>query len=184
MSALSLTTENTLLAVIDMQEKFAPAIHNFQETASRTAVMAAAAAAMKIPLVFTEQYPKGLGPTIPELAKFMTPETPRVEKACFSCFGEEAFRKLPTQLQKTTLILCGVESHVCVLQTALDALERGYEVFVPGDAVSSRHEPDKLAALAFLTSRGVNVVNTESIIFMLLKTSASPFFKAVQKIVK
>jgi len=178
------SAESSALIVVDVQERFAPAIPEMAQSLPRMALALAGAKELGLQLVATEQYPKGLGRTLPEIAALLPQGHIPLEKTSFSCFGAEAFR---TELSKSalkTLALIGVESHVCVLQTALDALERGYEVFVLSDCVSSRKGSDKEAALAFLGHAGVKVLSAESFLFMLLKDASHPAFKAVSKLVR
>ena len=181
---MTTAANETVLCMIDMQEKFAPAIHAFDECLSASVKLMAAAKEMKVKVIATEQYPKGLGATVAPLREYFTETTERIEKLSFSCFGSEAFRKSIADTGCRNLVIAGIESHICVLQTALDAAERGFNVYLAADAVSSRRESDKLLALDHLRSKGVNVLSSESVIFMILGSAESPFFRNVQKIIK
>ena len=183
-SDMTIAANETILCMIDMQEKFAPAIHAFDECLAASVKLMAAAKEMNVKTVVTEQYPKGLGQTVAPLRELFTETTERIEKLSFSCFGSESFRKSIMETGCRNLVIAGIESHICVLQTAIDAAERGFSVYLAADAVSSRREQDKQLALDFLRSRGVNVLSTESVIFMILGSAESPFFKNVQKIIK
>ena len=181
---MTIAAEETLLCMVDMQEKFAPAIHAFDDCLNASLKLMAAAKEMSVRVIATEQYPKGLGPTVEPIRQYFTETTKTIEKLSFSCFGSESFRKAVAESGCKNLILAGIESHICVLQTALDAAERGFNVFLAADAVSSRKEADKLLALDLLRSKGINVMAAESVIFMILGSAESPFFRNVQKIIK
>ena len=181
---MTIASNETVLCMIDMQEKFAPAIHAFDDCLAASIKLMAAAKEMGVKTIVTEQYPKGLGATVAPLCGFFTESTQKIEKLSFSCFGSDEFRKAVADTGCKNLVIAGIESHICVLQTALDAVERGFNVYLAADAVSSRKEADKMLALDFLRSKGVNVMATESVIFMILGSAESPFFRNVQKIIK
>ena len=181
---MKLMPENTALIVVDMQERFAPAVHDFETVSAKTIQLCTAAKLLNLSVVVSEQYPKGLGPTVEQI-KSNLPETASViEKSSFSCFGEENFRKALIQQKKNTLLICGIESHICVLQTALDAQERGYAVTVIADAVGSRRESDRNTALDFLRTKGISVLSLESVLFLLLQDASHPALRQIQKIIK
>ena len=181
---MTIAANETLLCMVDMQEKFAPAINAFEDCLSASLKLMAAAKEMNVKVIATEQYPKGLGPTVAPIREYFTETTEVIEKLSFSCFGSEPFRNAVEKSGCKNLVIAGIESHICVLQTALDAAERGFNVFLAADAVSSRKEADKLLALDLLRSKGINVMATESVIFMILGSAESPFFRNVQKIIK
>lgn len=172
----------SIFAMIDLQEKLVPSVAEHQRLLARAQVLVEGAKALSIPLVATEQYPKGLGNTLASLKELLPEETPIVEKSSFSCWAEEGFRNAVGQ--KRTLVLFGVETHVCVLQTALDAVYAGHEVIVISDAVSSRKESDRAEGLAFLRENGVRVMSSEMLLFMYMRDSKHPAFKAVSKIIR
>ncbi len=176
------TIENSALVVVDMQEKLLPAMNQGECCTEKVKTLIAAAGAMNLPVAVTEQYPKGLGATLPQIAELFPEGTAVIEKCAFSCYGEAAFAEQTAKYEN--LILCGVESHVCVAQTALDAMKLGKNVFLIKDAVTSRKESDKDAAMDFLTAQGVRILTTEMILFMLMRTSKHPAFKAVSKLIK
>jgi nicotinamidase-related amidase len=136
-----------------------------------------AAGMLKIPAVMSTQYAKGLGKTVPELASLL-PETEAIDKDRFSCFGSEDFctlKRLPGN--RNTLLLCGMESHICVMQTALAALREGYVVHVASDAVSSRTEWNWKIGLERMRAAGAVISSTEMMIYELMRSSSSPAFK-------
>ena len=176
--------QKSVLAVIDMQERLLPAMAHPESCTERTALLIRGAAALKMPMIVSEQYPKGLGPTVPAVASLLPEGTDVFAKGAFSCFGEEAWAAGLAAHQAETLILCGVEAHVCVAQTAWDARKAGMEVFVIRDAVSSRRDTDRDCALEQLRADGVRVVTAEMMLFLLLRTSGHPAFREISKLVK
>ena len=172
------------LVLIDVQEKFAPVISCCAEISARHKVMLRAAAELNLKTIIFEQYPKGLGPTLPELKELFRPEWPVFEKTSFSCFGLPEFRSELAKSACKSVILMGIECHVCVQQTAFDALSAGYSAIVLADAVSSRNLADKETSLALMRHNGVWVTSSESYLFAAMKNSAHPAFRAVSKIIK
>ena len=178
------TVENSLLAVIDLQQKLVPAMADPEPVVSRAAVMVRAAAELGVDIAVTEQYPKGLGGTVPEIATWLPDRASVSEKTAFSVFLSEEFRTVLARRRRQVLIFVGVEAHVCVLQSVLDALAAGYEVMVVADAVGSRKPEDREQALAAIRQAGATVVNSESVIFMWLRDAKHPRFKAVSALIK
>jgi nicotinamidase-related amidase len=177
-----LSRRSSLLVVVDVQEKLAPLIHETERLVANCLKLVQCAKLFEVPAVATEQYPQGLGPTLPCLAEYFS-ETP--EKLRFSCAEVLAW---PTAAERTDdryqVILCGIEAHVCVLQTALDLLAAGYEVFLVADASSSRRQLDWQIALNRMETSGVTIVTTESVLFEWCETAAAPEFKQFVAIVK
>ena len=178
------TPENSLIVLIDMQEKLVRAMNEPENTVKACRMLIRGAAAMACPVIVTEQYPKGLGFTLENIKEVLPENTPVIEKTSFSCYGTEAFAEAAKSLQRDCVILCGVESHVCVLQTAMDALALGKTVYIVNDAVSSRKISDRDTGLAFLESRGVKILSAEAILFLLLQSSRHPAFKTVSALVR
>ena len=170
--------EATLL-IIDVQEKLVSML-NDENVKSDSIKLARAASILDIQTVITEQYPKGLGFTIQEI-KDVLPNAEYVEKTSFSAFKEDDVKKL---LSNKQVILFGIETHICVLQTAMDLLNEGYEVFVIQNACGSRNEENKNAALRRLIHSGAQIVTTEMVLFELLESSKHPKFKEVQALIK
>lgn len=175
-------TEDSIFVCIDVQEKLLSVIPEKEKILPRIKVMLESAKALQIPVVATSQYPEKLGGTMPELLAMMPENTPEYGKVSFSCFGEEGF--CHTVAPRRTLVLFGVETHVCVLQTALDALRKGHEVILVKDAVSSRKESDKECGIAFMKDAGVKIMTSEMLLFMYMVTSKHPSFRDVSKIIK
>ena len=172
------------LIVIDLQEKLAPAMSEFEPCADRIEMLLAGARELKLDTLVTEQYPKGLGATLPRFAERLPEGTPVIAKTGFSCFEEPAFRTALAARSHKTLVFCGIESHVCVLQSVLDALERGFRVCLAADAVTSRKLADRELALQTARAAGALVVSSEALLFMMLRDAKNPAFKAVSKLVR
>jgi nicotinamidase-related amidase len=167
------------LCVIDVQEKLLPAVAGGDRVVDRCVRLAAAAELLGVPAILTEQYPHGLGPTPPALAGRLPPA---VGKLAFSCCGSEAFvAALPATA--ATVVLAGLETHVCVAQTALDLLARGLGVFVAVDAVTSRHALDHDVGLRRLEAAGAVLTTSEAVLFEWCRSAAHPQFQAVRRLV-
>lgn len=177
-------SKSTLLSVIDLQDRLCGAIEQSKEILPRVRILIEAAKLLEIPVVVTEQYPQGLGNTVPEIKEILSPGTAVVAKTSFSCFGSEEYRREIAKDSKDAMVIVGVESHVCVLQTALEAVARGYEVFVPVDCIASRKESDKNAAVEYMRTAGIHVLTSEMILFMFLKDASHPKFKIISKIIR
>jgi len=178
MARRSLEPEQCALLVIDIQEKLLPPIWEKERMVRNSQLLIRLAHILKIPALVTTQYMKGLGNTVPEIASLL-PDTPPVDKLMFSCFGSEAFCSLLKRLpgQRTTALLCGMETHICVMQTALGALREGYLVHVASDAVSSRTELNWRIGLERMRAAGAILSSTEMMIYELLRSSGAPGFK-------
>jgi nicotinamidase-related amidase len=168
---------DSALVVIDIQERLAAAMPARDAVVRATGILLEAAARLDIPVLVTEQYPKGLGPTVAELTARLPERAVRVEKTCFS-----GCSVLP--LTRRQAVLAGMEAHVCVLQTALELAAAGREVFVAQDAVCSRAEANCANALARLAAARVVVTNSESVIFEWLRDAAHEQFRALSKLIR
>src|SRR5580700_1046488 len=173
-----LEAERSALLVVDIQERLLPPIFQKDQLVRNSKLLIRAAGILKIPAVLSTQYAKGLGKTVPELASLL-PETEAIDKDRFSCFGSEVFCTLLKRLpgNRNTLLLCGMESHICVAQTALAALREGYRVHVASDAVGSRTEWNWKIGLERMRAAGAVISSTEMMIYELMRSSSSPAFK-------
>jgi len=173
-----LEPDQCALIVVDIQERLLAPIWEKERLIRNCQLLIRLAGILKIPALVTTQYTKGLGGTVPEIAKLL-PETPSIDKLMFSCFGSDAFCSLLKRLpgQRTTLLLCGMEAHICVMQTALGALREGYLVHVAADAVSSRAELNWRIGLNRMQAAGAILSSTEMMIYELLRQSGAPAFK-------
>ena len=180
-----LRREGALLLVVDVQERLLPAMFEAERVARYGVLLARAARRLDIPVVVTEQYPEKLGPTVAPLREAMGEFMP-IAKMLFSACTDETMRNLNALREggRTSVLLCGLETHVCVTQTALDLREAGFTVFVPADAVSSRYESDKKAGLERMRGAGAILCSTEMAVFELLREAGTPDFKALLPFIK
>jgi nicotinamidase-related amidase len=174
----SLEAEHCALVVVDIQEKLLPPIWEKERLVRNSQLLIRLAGILKMPALVTTQYSKGLGNTVPEIASLLPENTP-FDKLMFSCFGSDIFcaslKRLPGQ--RTTLLLCGMETHICVAQTALAALREGYVVHVASDAVSSRVEWNWQVGLERMRAAGAVISSTEMMMYELMRSSGAPAFK-------
>jgi nicotinamidase-related amidase len=174
----------TTLAVIDIQERLAPAMAPTQQPVVQKAVRVLISLAREAgwPTLVTEQYPKGLGHTIPALTDALGANVRVIEKVSFSACGAPGF--LEGLHASEGVVVVGMETHVCVLETALDLVERGLRVFVPWDGVASRREEDRHAALASLRQAGVVVTSSETLVFQHLREARGEAFKSLSRLLR
>lgn len=178
-----LTLENTALILIDIQEKLLPVMHEKEELLNNLKKLIAGLRALNIPILWTEQIPDKMGPTVPEIWELLEGYSP-LSKSAFSCCGEHSFTNSLNKLNRKQLLIAGIETHVCVYQTALDLIEKGYEVEIPEDCVSSRTQQNKSIALAKMSKCGATLTGVETILFELMRDSFHPAFRQILKIVK
>jgi len=171
--------EDCTLLVVDVQAKLVNAIHDAPRAVASMKWLIDAAFLTGVPMVFSEQYPQALGPTLPVLRN-ASPESPVVAKTAFSCVAAQCLGDSPVEVRKQ-VVVCGIEAHVCVLQTALDLKAAGKDVFVVTDAIGSRTDEDKQAAIARMQAAGVTLVTREMALFEWLRDSKAPSFKDASK---
>lgn len=174
------------LVVIDVQERLAAAMNEKvrEQVIRNSGVLAQAATLLEIPVLRTEQYPKGLGPTARELEVHLPDAATPIEKTCFSSCAATGFRERLAEDTRQQTVLVGMETHVCVLQTALELHALGQQVFVIGDAVCSRRKPNHKNALRRLEQAGIVVGSTESTLFEWLRDAGHEHFKAISRLIK
>lgn len=180
----NLDAEKAVLVVIDIQERLVPAMPQdiYQRLRDTVAMLVDVADLLGIPVVTTEQYPKGIGHTVPELAAACTQKV--IEKVSFGCCGEPKFLTALKETGRSQVIITGMETHVCVYQTVLGLLEDGYYVHLVRDAVCSRNKTDYLAGVANAGQAGAVVTTAETVMFQMLQKSTHEQFRAVSKLVK
>ena len=176
-------SNDTVALVIDIQDKLFPHIDNHDQLEANCRILLSGLKVLDIPIVVTEQYPKGLGPTIKGLSNLITDFSP-IEKLSFSCCGEKKFLEAVQGYGKRNIIICGIETHVCVLQTVMDLIERGYLPVIIEDCVSSRKPKDRETALKRMAREGVIITTYESILFELCEVAGTDQFKQISKLVK
>ena len=178
-----LKPEKTGLLIIDIQERILPVINNHLRVVDNTIKLIKGFKVLSLPIYFTEQYPKGLGPTTCSIADELGDLTP-FDKMSFSCSGAGELFEDFNKKNLSQIVVCGIEAHVCVQQTVLDLVENNFQVNIAADAVSSRKEMDYQTALERMRANGAEITTTESILFELLNVCGTPQFKEVSKIVK
>jgi len=178
-----LTRENVALVVIDFQDGLLPKIPTAEAIMGQAIKLIRFARELGLPILWTEQYPKGLGVTNERVAKELEGVVP-MAKVSFGCFGAPEFAASVAGLGRTQLLVTGIETHVCVMQTVLRARALGYEVFVPNDAVGSRFENDYRMGLARMQAHGAEIVTTEMAMFEILRAAGTPEFKKVLPLIK
>lgn len=179
MSSGKLSADRAALVVVDVQEAFRKAVPRFDEVARASATLVAGAEATGVPVIATEQYPKGLGSTVPEVAGRLPAAAGPIEKLCFSAPRADGF-DLGGREQA---IVCGIEAHVCVNQTVLDLLDSGVEVHVVRDAVASRSDENRDVGLRKAERAGAIITSVETALFELVERAGTDGFKAVQKLI-
>lgn len=176
--------ENSIAVVIDVQEKLFPVISENTILEDKLCRLINGLKVLGVEILITEQYTKGLGLTIESIRKALGNYYSPLEKMSFSCCDLDTFENKLKQSGKNTVILTGIESHVCVLQTALDLLDKGYILVVVEDCISSRNLNDKIIALNRLRDEGAIITTYESILFEMLGHSGTEEFKSISRIVK
>ena len=186
----SITARSSFLLMIDMQERLLPAIFNKDEIIKNSVRILTAARELSVPMIATEQYPKGIGATIPELKNLIPEDTTIMEKVEFSCCAAPSFGDAFLNLSfnsgtKDTVILFGVETHICVLATAIELIEKyNLNVVIAADACGSREEKNHNLALDAARSLGCLVVPTETVVYHMLEKAGTPQFKALLPLFK
>jgi len=178
-----LDAQDAFLLVVDLQESYRGKLHEWERTLERCAILVQGARLLELPIFCTEQYPKRLGSTAPELRAHLD-DVPCFEKRSLSALGVGALREALDGQQRLHAIVCGIETHACINHTVHDLLEAGLRVHVPEDAVSSRHASDHAAGYRKLLASGALGGSVESVLFEGLKTADHPAFRAVQALVK
>ena len=179
---MTLRTDNTACLIVDIQERLTPALHEAERFTAACTLLIQGLHALGIPMMATEQYPQGLGTTLPEI-KSLLPDTPFVEKTRFSAVlpeTEDFIRRHNAQ----NIVLIGAETHICMLQTALDLRAQGLNVYIPAECAASRNPANKTNGLEQMRAAGATVGNSESLLFALLRDAKHPAFKTISKLVR
>ena len=182
MDKFTLKREDTVLFIIDIQDKLVPAMKYKDQVIDNNKILIKAAKEMEFPIVVTEQYPKGLGRTVTELLNLID-EKDIFAKNSFTAYTDEVKEKLKS-LGKKKVIITGMETHICVFQTTRDLIRDGYQVFLCKDALASRTKENYINGLDLSKSMGAVISNTETLVYDLLKVSGTPEFKAMLKVIK
>jgi nicotinamidase-related amidase len=172
------------LVVIDVQEAYRSVLLEWERVVRGVVALLRGAALLGVPVLATEQYPKGLGRLAAEVAEHLPDGAPRIEKLSLSCCGEPAFCDALAAMRRRQVIVAGVEAHACVNQTTHDLLAAGYQVHVPYDATSSRHAADYALGWTKMCAAGIVPASVESALLELVRTAATPEFKAIQRLIR
>ncbi|MGD8343262.1 MAG: hydrolase [Desulfobacterales bacterium] len=178
-----LTTENSALVLIDVQGKLAQAMHDKQRFLDNAIKLVKGSRILGLPVLWTEQNPAGLGPTLPEIAELLIDRNP-LGKFSFSCCGNEEFIEELKKLNRQNMLVAGIETHVCVYQTAADLVDLNYDVQIVADAVASRTAENKQVGLEKCKQAGAGLTSTETVLFEMLKIAKGDKFKEIIKVVK
>jgi nicotinamidase-related amidase len=178
-----LEASESVLIVIDVQERLTAVMHDRQALLANLEKLVKGMAVLKVPVMVTEQYPQGLGSTVPQIAALVSDFHP-IPKMAFSCLGDKQITAALESLHRRQAIVCGIESHVCVYQTVCDLISRGYETRVVADAVSSRTPENRQIAIEMMRQCGARITSTEAILFELLKIAGSDTFREISRIVR
>lgn len=178
-----LELNNTLLVIIDVQEKLYQAMHEKETLAGNLQKLVKGLQILNVPIITVEQYPQGLGHTITEIKELSESWNP-IEKNCFNCCQNEEFIERIKEYNRGTILLAGIEAHICVYQTAIDLMDMGYRVEIVLDAVSSRTEANKNVGIEKMIAEGSSFTTVEMALFELLKVGKGDAFKEILKIVK
>lgn len=178
--------QHSQLLIVDIQERLASAMPPkvLEKVIKNNRILLNAANELNIPVIYSEQYPKGLGNTVSELANELNQTNLSFEKTCFSCAEEEGFNEVISKHNRKQIIIGGIESHICVLQTALQLQRQGYAVYVVEDAICSRHKLNHKNAIARLRQNDITVSNVESVLFEWLRNAQHTSFKTISALIK
>jgi nicotinamidase-related amidase len=175
---MKLDINNCCLLIIDLQEKLLPHIFNKEQIKHNSNKLVELFVELNIPIIYTEQYPKGLGSTVNCLKKkLIDNNSKKIEKTTFSAFDNEDFKNFLTQINKKQVILLGIESHICVLQTTIDLLESAKQVYIVEECIGSRKLGDANISIKRMLKSGASLINFEMIFFELIRDSKNQFFK-------
>lgn len=180
---MRLIAQEALTIAVDYQEKLIPAMHDKDELIRSSAVLLEGLALLQVPVIVSRQYPEGLGDTIAPL-RAVTKEAKVYDKTTFSCYHNAEIRKAIEDSKRKKIIICGTEAHVCVLQTTIDLLADGYEVYYVTDCVGSRRAFDKKMGIKRVLKEGAMPTTYEALLFELQANATSPTFRSISKLVK
>ena len=180
---LRIKSDEACLVLIDYQEKLMPVMDNEDFLTDRTVRMVKGANEFELPIILTQQYTRGLGETVEPISAELG-NLPYIDKKTFSAYKNEEFKKKLAEAKRKTVLLCGIETHICVMQTALDMMEAGYNVVLIEDACSSRSDRDSQVAVMRLAEAGVVVTTVESALMEMAGGADSDHFRAISKIIK
>ena len=178
---MNINPDECCLLIVDIQEKLLPSVFNKKQIVKTTLILLDIALNLEIPIIISEQYPKGLGETINVVKAGLPKKIHKIEKTTFSCLGSKIFEKKLKFLKRKQILLVGIETHICILQSALDLKARGYEIFLVENGIGSRKVDDHELGVKRMLNSGVNLTNIEMTIFELVRDSKHELFKYFSK---
>jgi len=181
---MRILAEDTLALIIDFQERLVPVIDHKEELIHNTQILIQGLKILQIPMLVTQQYTKGLGMTVSTVAEAVGEGIENNDKITFSCAEDVNILKKIEETGRKNIIICGIEAHVCVLQTVIDLMEKGYHVVLVEDCIGSRKERDRKAALKRAISEGAVITTYEAILFELTRVAKTESFKEISKLIK
>ncbi|MEB3288112.1 MAG: isochorismatase family protein [Vampirovibrionales bacterium] len=179
-----LRPSQSVLLIVDVQEKFKPVIPGFSQLLANIEILADTAVQLQIPVIVSEQYKKGLGETVSQLRDRLGESARYFEKTAFGCLGDQALLEYLTSLSRPQVLLCGLESHVCVSQSAHQLLSKGFQVHLISEAIGARTDENRRIGLEKMQQSGAAPSSVEMALFELLQDAAHPQFKAIQGLIK
>lgn len=179
---MCISLDNVMAIAVDFQEKLVPAMHDKENLIARTEILLKGLKALNIPIITTQQYTQGLGMTVPEIRAVLGEEY--FDKKAFSCYKDINILEKIKEAGKQFIIICGIETHICVMQTCIDFLDAGFIPILITDCTSSRKESDKDISLVRLANHGTIFSTSESILFELMGSATHPAFKEISKLIK
>jgi nicotinamidase-related amidase len=181
---MRLLAEDTMALVIDFQERLVPVIHNNEELLHNTQILMKGLQTLGIPMLVTQQYTKGIGMTVPVLSEVLGEEFAYYDKITFSCAEDETILQKIEAAGKKNIIICGIEAHICVLQTVIDLIAKGYQVVLVENCVGSRKESDRQVGIKRAVAEGAILTSYESILFELTRVAGTEVFKSISRLIK
>lgn len=181
---MRITAEDTMALIIDFQEKLVPVIDRNEELIHNTTILIKGLQALQIPMIVTQQYTKGIGMTVPALAELFGESFHYEDKVTFSCAEDEVTLAKIQAMGKKNIIICGIEAHICVLQTVIDLISMGYNVLLVEDCIGSRKESNRQVGIRRAISEGALPTSYESILFELTRVAKTDTFKEISKLIK
>lgn len=181
---ITLNQTNTTFIIIDIQEKLLNAVFNKDIVSKKSEILAKASNILEIPVIVTEQYPKGLGNTITEIKENLNSKTTYYEKTAFNALVDKEVENKLKEINNNQIVIFGIETHICVHQTVSALIEKGYDVTVISDACGSRSKEEYLSSLDYMKSYGAKIKTTEMVLFELIKGAKHPNFKEIQALIK
>lgn len=181
---MRITKEDTMALIIDFQEKLVPVIDNNEELIHNTQILIKGLQALQVPMIITQQYTKGIGMTVPAFAELFGENFCYEDKVAFSCAEDEATLEKLRILGKKNIIVCGIEAHICVLQTVIDLIAMGYNVLLVEDCIGSRKESNRQIGIRRALQEGAIPTSYESILFELTRVAKTDTFKEISRLIK